>query len=228
MAKAHKFEELDPETLKKVMDKHPILYLPLGTLEWHQQHLPFGLDATVSYYLCQQACIKTGGAIIPPLYFGTDREHDINGKTFHGMDATVAKILPGNLYYLNEDLFFSLIRSIAINTAEQGFKTLVIVSAHSGTAQQRTIERLSKEGIKNLSILVFPGKKFIGSIDHAGKTETSMMLAIDDTKVNLPKLKKPYEALIGKDPLKATKEEGKERLTKIVDQIVQDVNQEIN
>ena len=139
------YEELSPTELESILKDSGIIYLPLGTLEWHSKHLPFGLDATVSYELCKKACDVTGGCIIPPLYFGTDREHNVNGKIFHGMDAKAGELLPGSLYFLKYDIFLSLLRGVAHNVQEQGFKKLVIVSAHSGTAQQQTLETLVNE-----------------------------------------------------------------------------------
>ncbi|MBI4225897.1 creatininase family protein, partial [Candidatus Roizmanbacteria bacterium] len=133
MNKSLLYEELSTQELEKIIKNPGITYLPLGTLEWHSKHLPFGLDALVSYELCKRVCNITGGCVIPPLYFGTDREHNLNGKILHGMDAKAGEILPGSLYFLKQDLFLNLLRSIANNVKEQGFKKLVIISAHSGT-----------------------------------------------------------------------------------------------
>ncbi len=223
MSKKHLFEELKPGELEKIIKKSGIVYLPLGTLEWHQKHLPFGVDAFISYELCKRACKKTGGCVIPPVYFGTDREHNVDGKIFHGMDARVGRILPGSIYFLKQDFFYKFLKQIASNIAKQGFKKLVIVSAHSGPGHQRVIEQLVQEKINNLKIIVFPGKLFEGSIDHAGKIETSLMLSLKPQLVDLSKLKKPYEAMRGEDPVSATKEIGNKQLQKIIKQIVKKV-----
>ncbi len=218
------FEELSPKELNNLIKNSGIVYLPLGTLEWHQHHLPFGVDAIISYELCKQACTKTGGCILPPIYFGTDREHDINGNIFHGMDVRAGRILPGSIYFLKEDFFYSYLLQIVHNIADQGFKKLIIISAHSGTAQQRTLEKVVKEYNGGLKILIFPGKQFPGGgIDHAGKIETSLMLAIRPDLVDISQLEKqikPYEALSGDDPLDASEEAGKEQIEQIVQQVI--------
>ena len=215
-----KFQELKPQELKKIIDETGIVYLPLGTLEWHERHLPLGLDAMVSEALCLAACEKTGGCVIPPLYFGTDREHEVKGKVMHGIDARVGRIMTGSIYYLNKDLFFETLKSIALSIAEQGFRKLIIVSAHSGTAQQEVIERLSQEIFRGLKIIVLPGKKFSGGMDHAGRIETQLMLAIDKSKVGLSSLQEPFEGVQGDDPLVATAEEGRKQFDAIVQQII--------
>lgn len=226
MSKKILFEELKPNELNEIIKQSGVIYLPLGTLEWHQKHLPFGVDAYISYFLCKKACKITGGCVIPPLYFGTDREHNIDGKILHGMDAKAGRILPGNIYFLKQKFFYKLLKQIASNVAQQGFKKLIIVSAHSGTAQQETIEQISQEKIDNLKIIVFPGKLFKGGIDHAGKIETSLILSIRPELVDLIKLKKPYEAMSGDSPLKATKKAGIKQLNRIINQIANKIKRD--
>lgn len=38
------YEELTPRAFAQRLAKAPIAYLPLGTLEWHGEHLPLGAD----------------------------------------------------------------------------------------------------------------------------------------------------------------------------------------
>lgn len=223
MGKLLSFEELKPKELLAEVKKSGIVYLPLGTLEWHERHLPFGLDAFVSHAICKELSKEIGGVVLPPFYFGTDREHHLSGKTFHGMDARAGRVLVGSVYFLKRELFLVLLRSVAKNVADQGFRKLVIVSAHSGTAQQDVLEVLVKEKIETLRVLAFPGRKFTGGIDHAGKIETSLMMAIRPELVNLKRLKKPYEALVGEDPVRAERALGIRQLREIVLQIKREI-----
>lgn len=177
----------------------------------------------VSYEICKELCRKIGGCVIPPFYFGTDREHKVGDKVFHGMDARAKRILPGSIYFLKKNLFFMILRSIAENVEQQGFKTLVIVSAHSGPGQQKVLEKLAQERIGSLRLLVFPGKKFAGGIDHASKLETGLMFALREDLVHMQKLTFPYEAIAGDDPFLANKSEGKRHF----DTIVVDIEREI-
>lgn len=218
------FEELRPYELQEIIKNSGIIYLPLGTLEWHQHHLPFGVDSYISSELCQEACKRTGGCVIPPLYFGTDREHKVRGKILHGMDARAGRVLPGSIYFLKQDFFYKFLKQIAINISQQGFKILIIVSAHSGIAQQRTLEKLIRDKIDDLQIIIFPGKQFAGSIDHAGKIETQLLLALKPNLVDLDRLEKPYEAMGGEDPLLAKRKDGVRQFKEIVNQIVAEVS----
>lgn len=220
MSKSIFYEELFPFELRQIVKSSSLIYLPLGTLEWHSKHLPFGLAALVSFELCKKVCKITGGCVIPPLYFGTDREHNINGKILHGMDAKTGEILPGSLYFIKQDLFLNLLRQIVNNVREQGFKKLAIVSAHSGTAQQNTLETLIKEKFGNLKLYIFPGRLFEGGIDHAGPIETSLMMAINKSLVHMDRVFQPMGPIIGNNIHKASEKEGLERIDKIVKQIV--------
>lgn len=218
------FEKLHPDELTKIIQDSGIAFLPLGTLEWHEHHLPFGLDAFISHEICKEVCEKTGGVVIPPLFFGTDKEHEIDGEILHGMDAKVGKILLGNIYFLKPDLFYDLLKSITENISKQSFKKLVVVSAHSGTAQHQALEKLSKEKIGNLEILTFPGRGFSGGMDHAGKIETSLMLAIKKDLVHLHKLKKPFTGILGDDPLDSDQTSGQIQLKNIITEITKKVS----
>jgi creatinine amidohydrolase len=221
--KLHLYEELHPDELQKIIQELGIVFLPLGTLEWHDEHLPFGLDALVAYEICKEVCRNVGGCVIPPLYFGTDREHNINGKIFHGMDAPAKRILPGSIYFMNQKLFDELISQIAKNIALQGFKKLVIVSGHSGTAQHNSLLNLAKKRFYHLKIYAYPGKLWPGGIDHAGKIETELMLYVNQELVHRNKLINPNEILTGEDPRSATKAAGKKRFEAIVKYISQEI-----
>jgi creatinine amidohydrolase len=218
-----KFEELHPDELKTVIKSSGIVYLPLGTLEWHEKHLPFGTDAFESYALCLASCKKTGGCVIPSLYFGTDREHRIGKKVFHGMDARAGKVLPGSIYFLKEKQFYHLVNSIAQNIALQGFRKLVIVSAHAGSAQIRVITKLAKVGVRGMKILVFHGKGFPCGMDHAGKMETSLLMQVNKRLVSMSRLPNPYKGILTSDPHKARKKLGKESFDMIIEQVVKEV-----
>jgi creatinine amidohydrolase len=216
-----KFEELKPQELKEIIETTGIVYLPLGTLEWHERHLPLGLDALVAYELCIKSCEKTGGCVVPPFYFGTDREHSINGKIMHGIDAKVGKIMTGSVYFLESELFLNLLKKVASNLSDQGFKKLVIVSGHSGTAQNIVLEELEKEQFGNMKLFILAGKKFAGGVDHAAEKETRLMMAVNNLLVNLESLREPYEGVLGDSALNATKEAGEKQFNSIVEQIVE-------
>ena len=58
------FELLLPYQLRNIVAKRPIAYIPLGTLEWHCEHLPVGLDGLTSHGLCLRAAAQDGGVVL--------------------------------------------------------------------------------------------------------------------------------------------------------------------
>jgi hypothetical protein len=68
-----RFDELLPHEFRRRLAERPIAYLPLGTLEWHGEHLPLGSDAMQSEGLMMECARRFGGIVMPPIYLGPDR-----------------------------------------------------------------------------------------------------------------------------------------------------------
>jgi len=64
-----------PWQLREAMAARPVVYIPLGTIEWHCEHLPVGLDALTAHGVCLGAAKADGGIVLPPLYYGTGGGH---------------------------------------------------------------------------------------------------------------------------------------------------------
>lgn len=149
-------------------------YLPLGTIEWHGNHLPLETDLMIALFLCQSISQKFPGYILPPLYLGTDKETIINNEKYIGMDGYLKKRLPGNVYYLSPNLFAEVLEKIVHNLIIQGFKKIIIISGHAGSKQIAIIEKIEKE--INQVIFVNLYNK-INLISHADEYETSLLWA---------------------------------------------------
>ena len=67
-----RFDELLPHEFRRRLAERPIAYLPLGTLEWHGEHLPLGSDAIQSEGLMVQCARQLGGIVMPPIHLGPD------------------------------------------------------------------------------------------------------------------------------------------------------------
>ena len=50
-----------------------LAYLPVGVLEWHGSHLPFGTDCFSVAYIAEEAARRFGGIVFPPMYYGDVR-----------------------------------------------------------------------------------------------------------------------------------------------------------
>ena len=83
-----RYEDLLPHQFRLRLAECPVAYLPLGTLEWHGEHLPLGSDAIISHGLMIKAAEKLGGIVMPPIYVGPDRSQlQLNGSQLQGMDT---------------------------------------------------------------------------------------------------------------------------------------------
>ena len=70
-----RYEELLLGELDDILSSTPVAYFPLGTLEYHGPHLAIGNDALKAEAICERACARTGGVLVPPLYWGIGGGH---------------------------------------------------------------------------------------------------------------------------------------------------------
>ena len=52
-----------------------LVYLPLGSIEFHSAHLPVGLDGLTAHGVCTRAAARTGGIVLPTLFYGVGGGH---------------------------------------------------------------------------------------------------------------------------------------------------------
>ena len=70
-----RLELQNPSQIASALAERSVIYVPLGTYEWHGQHLPIGLDALTAHGVCCVAAQRDGGLVCPPLYYGTGGGH---------------------------------------------------------------------------------------------------------------------------------------------------------
>jgi creatinine amidohydrolase len=149
-----------PEVEARAGAASTTLLVPLGATEQHGPHLPIGTDATIAVALAEGAAAEVPGAIVAPaLPYGSSGEHqDFAGTLSIGAEAT-------------ELVLIELGRS-----ATETFDRVLFVNAHGGNVSPLTaaIRRLREE-----SRDVRAWSPRFGGDAHAGRTETSLMLALD-------------------------------------------------
>ena len=141
-----------------------ILVIPVGSTEQHGPHLPVSTDTDIAVAVADAAAQRHEGLVVaPPLAYGSSGEHqDFAGTLSIGQDAT-------------ELVLVELGRSAAIDFAD-----VIMVSSHGGNTVPlaRAATRLGAEGH---SVVVW-SPSWPGDL-HAGRTETSLMLAIAPERV---------------------------------------------
>ena len=70
-----RIECLLPGQLNEEQKRCPLVFVPIGPLEYHGPHLPVGTDAINATQCALEACRRLGkGVVHPTLYWGTERE----------------------------------------------------------------------------------------------------------------------------------------------------------
>ncbi|MDP1884615.1 MAG: creatininase family protein [Candidatus Moranbacteria bacterium] len=172
------------------MAKRGIAYLPIGTLEWHGNHLPIETDYMVAVKLCEMLAKKKPGYILPPMYLGTDKSGIVRGKKLFGMDRHLGKKLPGSMYYLEPALLEKVITSLVITLGKQGFKKIIIVTGHGGAKHVETLFKVAKK--QGNIIFMNPYQDLSIHVRHADEYETSILWACyPEEKIISRKMKIP-------------------------------------
>lgn len=203
-----------------------VAFIPVGTLEWHGNHLPIETDYLVAQKVCEIIAKKISGYVLPPIYLGSGRKKRIDGKIYIGMDKYFKKKLAGNLYFLEPEFFSKILVNLGSNLVNQGFKKIFVVTGHGGTGQTKALALANKK-LKNLVIINIYDileEKGMGAV-HADEHETSLFWACypeeikKSLKIRLAK-NDDYVKFLGYDPRKkASLKLGNKMLKGIIEEI---------
>lgn len=196
-------------------------YLPLGTLEWHGEHCALGADSLQSRAIFREAARRFGGIVLPPVWLGPDSiiparpNHDLIGMDYH-KSTSPPRALPGSLYWVPKGLFQLIVESILNQSKRAGFKC-IIADGHgpSRDAWYEMVDHWEHQfGLRLVSVTRdFPGQ-WKAQTDHAGKNETSIMMAVEPDLVDLSQLPRdrtvPPQGVFGNDPREASAAFGNE------------------
>ena len=189
-----RIQYLRPGELLHMIDKFPVAYQPVGTIEWHGRQNPLGCDTIKAEELCVEVAKRAGGVVMPPVYFATDSTFDAGHGIGPGMDAVAGFLLPGSFYKMSNELLKSFFRAACENYLSRGFRLVIIVSGHNAMTQQYLFDELcyefmTPEGAQpvcfTMEYTVLEAGDPRRHSDHAGFYETSMMLHLRYDRVNL-------------------------------------------
>ncbi len=207
------YEEMRPETFRARIAEAPIAYLPLGTLEWHGEHLPLGSDGLQSQGFFIELARQAGGIVLPMLFLGPDQSKIVNGKEFYGMDWTTKSQdgeltqLDGSAYWANDVLFENILKAVLKQLRRAGFR-IVVGHGHGPSTRvfQTNIEQWGKEFDLELFVCWRENEEDGLGIqtDHAAANETSLVMALRPELVKMDNLSPDPDdwplAVGGQDP----------------------------
>jgi mycofactocin precursor peptide peptidase len=144
--------------------------IPLGSCEQHGPHLPLDTDTRVALALADGlAAARPDVVVAPPVAYGASGEHaGFDGTLSIGLDALATVLV-------------ELVRSA------DAFAGVVLVNGHGGNhdAVQRAVATAAHEGRAVLAWAPTPAALGRTGDAHAGRTETSLLLALAPSVVRL-------------------------------------------
>jgi mycofactocin precursor peptide peptidase len=203
-----------------------IVVVPIGSTEQHGPHLPLGTDTEVAVAVCTRLAQRCPRVVVAPVMpYGASGEHAAFPGTVSIGSAALARVV------------------IELGRSLDQFAGVVLVSAHGGNADAlaEAVDTLRAEGRD-----VLPWTPSVAGGDaHAGRTETSLMLALEPAAVRhdeaaagdtrplgelLPLLRSGGVASVSSngvlgDPGGANAEEGTTLLEALTDDLVRSVEE---
>lgn len=174
--------KLTCEEARAFFGPRSIALLPIGSTEPHGPHLPLDTDVTIALAQARRAAARLGelgvpAFVLPPIAYGITR--------FTEGFAGRVTLRPGTLWALVEDIVLSL--------QQEGVLQIALVNGHLEPEHVQVLRGLAldhPERGKGRAQLLFPdntrrrwaatlGDEFAGGDCHAGRYESSLVLAAD-------------------------------------------------
>jgi creatinine amidohydrolase len=200
-----RFEEMFPWEISAAMAEAPLCYLPLGTLEWHGEHAAVGLDALKAHAVCVRAARRSGGLVVPPIYWSADWRQDLpNGDYLTGgIEKGERYHVPGNMFWVRPETFRRLLLDVFEAMRRRGFRAIVVLSGHWSIEHNIAAIRLTGEEFRRshpaTGWLLLTDQEVVPDlhypVEHAAAGETSLLMAIRPDLVALDKTLETDRAL---------------------------------
>ena len=206
-----RYQYLRPAQLLEEQANCPVVYVPIGPIEWHGPHNAMGLDAMNAEFLALEAARRFGGVVLPTLYIGVEAERTPEMLANIGLDTSehvVGMDFPANsfksLYYREETLTLVLRDTIRL-LLQNNYRLIVVVNQHGADGQFHALATLQREydatvkGAKVLLPTLFEVADPSLGGGHATGSETSVLLYQHPECVDLTQLPAEPEVLYCKD-----------------------------
>jgi creatinine amidohydrolase len=184
-----RMERLRPGQLNAERERCPLVFVPVGPLEYHGPHLPVGTDAINATECALEACRRLGqGVVHPTLYWGTERERPewmLESLGFEKKDWIVGMDFPSAIWkshYYREEVFALVVSQALEMLIAGGYRVIVLVNGHGAWNQLESLERLARHYSHTTEALVVWKLAFTLDVSeknlagHADLYETSLLL----------------------------------------------------
>ncbi len=192
-----RLELLRPRQIVALRDECPLIYLPFGTIEWHERHMPVGTDGFTAHGISLRAAAITGGVVYPPLFWGLDDYGTTaSGETRSGMDIAADMPLPGNVYRVGHETYGRLLAEAAGECFRAGYRSLALVTGHGARGQVHAIHRVAlaaNEVAGHRCAITFEAygpamRQLPDGGGHAGRAETALLMGLHPELIDFQEL----------------------------------------
>ncbi len=204
---SNRYGELKPADLARLISDVGVAILPIGSLEWHGNHLPYGVEGFLAEDFAEKLAERVNGVLLPTLY------------------APMTTVPEKHSLCIRSETFRGLIFDYLNQLKMVGFRTICLVTGHS--AQGQMVELYEAAGAfigAELYVIAASPLEVLEDnslIDHAGRWETAQMLAIRPDLVDLSALNGQITAkesgVLGEDPHCGKPEEAKAIVNRALD-----------
>jgi creatinine amidohydrolase len=171
-------ELLLPDEIDAALAARSVVYLPLGSIEYHSHHLPIGLDGLNAHGVCTHAAVRSGGIVLPTLYYGVGGGH----TTY-----------PWTIMATSAEPLVSLLEQALRRLDAFGVRVAVLFTGHFAEEQLALIDEVAASwnvGSRALKVLALAVNRTNAPLapDHAGVFETTLLSALRPDRVRLDRL----------------------------------------
>lgn len=203
----YRYGELKPAELARLISDVGVAVLPIGALEWHGNHLPYGVDGILAESFAERLSNRVNGVLLPTLY------------------TPMTTIPNAQSLCVRSEVFRGVLFDHLNGLKSAGFRTVCLVSGHY--AQGHLVELYEAAtafiGAELYVVAAAPLEVIEDDtlLDHAGRWETAQMLALRPDLVDLStlngKLTPKNSGVLGEDPRTAKVDEAKHLVDRALD-----------
>ena len=181
MKKTYRWDNLTSRELGALAENNAIVLIPTGSTEQHGPHMPVGTDAILATWFAERAAqglLEKGiPAVVAPTFAVANSMHHMN--------------FPGSLS-LRPRTYMEALQEQCRAIAAHGFKRMAIINGHGGNiapTKAALVDINIELGfpVYFLDYIVVPEAPYLDTqkgMVHACESETSLMLAYDETLVD--------------------------------------------
>lgn len=181
-----KWVDLLPSDFRKLVRDEGVCIVPIGSLERHGEHIPYGVDGDVAAEIAVRAAKLEPAVVFPTWYYAQVHE---------------ASALEGTINFPPE-MMISMLRQVVHEIARNGFRKIVLLNGHGGNQHfLQYFDMALMEEKRDFTLYTIPliGSYFNEeergevrsvveadpSFSHAGEGETSLCMACKPGLVKL-------------------------------------------